>query len=407
MTDSNLDIIRTQEDLINAVSVLYFNLMEIERIYYDMFINPTPMDVEFQRYDDAGVLERILLPNRAKDATPIATGDGNPNNKQAANPGALYLDVSSLNLYFKSSGTDNQGWVLLYSVANLDIEQFLRPNGDGSKLTNLNVNNVTAGILPVERGGTGNGGTLSGIVKAQGTSEFTVARDGVDYLGPNSFTGLICYYPVDPEATVGSSSLKKLDKWLICNGASYDPQDYPNLYARIGYTYGSVTEGGVTKFKVPNLMGYYVKCWNGSPTAFNSITDAVVGSHRHGVNITSGDQNTDHTHSRGSQEIIGYIPASESVFKPGEGWGYTTDALKAKFKAFRKEKSNIVSGVTQNDKFDQDLWNFKASRSWTGSSSKQSANHQHVVSGNTKYNDNTTGVENEVKNYQLVPVIKY
>lgn len=401
MTDSNLDIIRTQEDLINAVSVLYFNLMEIERIYYDMFINPTPMDVEFQRYDDAGVLERILLPNRAKDATPITTGDGNPNNKQAANPGALYLDVSSLNLYFKSSGTDNQGWVLLYSVANLDIEQFLKPNGDGSKLTNLNVNNVTAGKLPVERGGTGDDGTITGLVKANGTAAYAAAVDGIDYLGPNSFTGLICYYPVDPRGTVGSSTLKKLDKWLVCNGASYDPQDYSNLFARIGYTYGSVTEGGVTKFKVPNLMGYYVKCWDGAK-AFNSKTNAVVGSHKHGVSITSGNQNADHTHSRGNQEITGYIAASETVFKSGSGWSSSSN-----FGAFGKQKANIVSGNTPNDVFDQDLWNFKASRSWSGSSSKQSANHQHVVSGDTKYNDNTTGVENEVKNYQLVPVIKY
>lgn len=402
MADNDLNIIRTEEDLINAVSVLYFNLMEIERIYYDMFINPTPMDVEFQRYDDAGVLERILLPNRAKDATPIATGDGNPNNKQAANPGALYLDVSSLNLYFKSSGTDNQGWVLLYSVANLDIEQFLKPNGDGSRLTNLNANNIASGTLAVERGGTGNNGTITGLVKANGTAEYEAATDGIDYLGPNSSTGLICYYPVDPRGTVGSSTLKKLDKWLVCNGAQYDVSDYPNLYARIGDAYNLPEDTDSTKFRVPRLLDCYVKCWDGI-SAFNVQAAAVVGSHRHGVSITSGDQSVSHTHTRGSQEITGYIPASESVFKSGSGWSGSSN-----FGAFEKQKANIVSGVSQNDKFDQDLWNFRASRSWTGSSSVQSNSHNHLVSGNTQYNnDDVSNIENEVKHYQLVPVIKY
>ena len=51
--------LRTTEDIINALSTLYFNLNEIERIYYDMFINPVPMDVTFQRYDDTGKLETI------------------------------------------------------------------------------------------------------------------------------------------------------------------------------------------------------------------------------------------------------------------------------------------------------------------------------------------------------------
>lgn len=397
MTDSNLDIIRTQEDLINAVSVLYFNLMEIERIYYDMFINPTPMDVEFQRYDDAGVLERILLPNRAKDATPIATGDGSPNDRQPANPGALYLDVSSLNLYFKSSGTDNQGWVLLYSVANLDIKQFLKPDGNGSRLTDLNVNNVTAGKLPVERGGTGDDGTITGIVKANGTNKYEAATDGIDYLGPNSFTGLICYYPVDPRGTVGSSTLKKLDKWLVCNGAQYDVSDYPNLYARIGDAYNLPEDTDSTKFRVPNLMDNYIKCWDGT-SAFNVQTAAVVGSHKHGIYLNTSSESS-HTHGPGSYVIRGSLPASESVYK---------DSFKNKrpgYGCFYKVENNVVSGYTVNDRFDQDYWGMeaKSGKGWTGNSGAGSA-HNHVVSGDTALNSN---VENEVKHYQLVPVIKY
>ena len=53
---TDLSKIRTLQDVINALNIVYFNMNEIERIYFDMFINPTPMDVTFQRYDDQGVL---------------------------------------------------------------------------------------------------------------------------------------------------------------------------------------------------------------------------------------------------------------------------------------------------------------------------------------------------------------
>jgi microcystin-dependent protein len=393
MTDSNLDIIRTQEDLINAVSVLYFNLMEIERIYYDMFINPTPMDVEFQRYDDAGVLERILLPNRAKDATPIATGDGNPNNKQVANPGALYLDVSSLNLYFKSSGTDNQGWVLLYSVANLDIEQFLKPNGDGSRLTNLNANNIASGTLAVERGGTGNNGTITGLVKANGMAAYAAAVDGVDYIGPLSMVGMVVYYPVNPNG--------KITGWLVCNGASYNPTDYPRLFNVIGYTYGEVTEGGIRKFKVPNFVGHYFKCVSGSSSSdFAQPIASHVGAHSHGVGTLAIGYENAHTHGVGSYSIKGSFPASESVYT--ESWKKKRPA----YGCFYRIQDNVVSGYTQNDRFDQDYWGFEANKNkgWTGSSAAGTA-HKHSISGNTA---NSSGdQETDVKHYNLVPIIKY
>lgn len=397
MTDSNLDIIRTQEDLINAVSVLYFNLMEIERIYYDMFINPTPMDVEFQRYDDAGVLERILLPNRAKDATPIVTGDGNPNNKQAANPGALYLDVSSLNLYFKSSGTDNQGWILLYSTENLG--EYLRPNGDGSRLTNLNANNITSGVLSVERGGTGNGNgvTITGLVKANGTAAYEAATDGIDYLGPNSYTGLICYYPIEPTQEI-------LNGWLICNGAQYDTTDYSNLYARIGNRYNNPEDTDSTKFRVPNLLDYYIKCWDGSTNLPAFLEAGVVGSHRHEIKNVDTTSDGIHGHGYGTLRIRGYIPASEMVYKSGFKRPTIGDSGYGAFKRYAK---NVVSGVTKNDVFDQDFWEFDAYKSgggWSGSTAS-GGGHTHKVNGYTAFNESNK--TNEVKHYQLVPVIKY
>ena len=50
---SNVDLnkIRTIQDVVNVLSVIFFNMNEIERIYYDMFLNPEEMDVTFQRYN--------------------------------------------------------------------------------------------------------------------------------------------------------------------------------------------------------------------------------------------------------------------------------------------------------------------------------------------------------------------
>ena len=49
---ADINNIRTLEDLTNVVSQLYFNLNNIERLYYDMFINPIPLTLELERYDE-------------------------------------------------------------------------------------------------------------------------------------------------------------------------------------------------------------------------------------------------------------------------------------------------------------------------------------------------------------------
>lgn len=45
--------------------------------------------------------------------------------------------------------------------------------------------------------------------------------------------------------------------WLACNGATYDAEDYPKLYAIIGTSYGNTPPSG--KFNVPNLSGNFTR----------------------------------------------------------------------------------------------------------------------------------------------------
>ena len=44
--------VRTLEDIVNLLTILFTNLNNQNEIYYDMFLNPNPMDVELERYNE-------------------------------------------------------------------------------------------------------------------------------------------------------------------------------------------------------------------------------------------------------------------------------------------------------------------------------------------------------------------
>lgn len=397
---SDFSSLRTTEDIINALSTLYFNLNEIERIYYDMFLNPIPMDVTFQRYDDTGKLETITLPNRAKDVQVTLTGNGNPNGVTSASVGTFYLDTSNYDLYYKSSGSDSQGWLLIWSNLNLVTDtNFLAPDGDGSQLTNLNMSNAGSGILGVQRGGTGSAG-ITGIVKGNGAAAMTAAVDGVDYLGTNSMTGVIAYYPV---ASIPTG-------WLRCDGSAYSRATYAKLFAKIGTTYGS--GDGSTTFNVPNLMDdgngnpFFIRCWDGS-TAFNTVQQAQVGVHSHPLSGNVGNESA-HTHTRGTMNITakGFMGEAHS------GGDYLAFANQAQgalyYTGIGDTDTSNYYGSKGNIDHDDRTGVFDASRSWTGVTSGGSA-HTHSLDGLSTSNNSTgtSSTENRVLNKMLVPVIKY
>ena len=105
--------VRTLEDIVNLLTVLFTNLNNQNEIYYDMFINPEPKDIELERYDENGELVKVILPNRAKDRILSYSGSGSPNGVQAAPVGSLYIDTDTGSLYFKSVGIDAYGWILV------------------------------------------------------------------------------------------------------------------------------------------------------------------------------------------------------------------------------------------------------------------------------------------------------
>ena len=317
MASINVNNIRTLEDVTYLLNILFTNLNNLDRTYYDMFINPEPMDITLERYDEAGVLQEVVLPNRAKDRNNILIGYGNPNGKQIANEGALYLDTKDSHFYFKQSNTNGTafGWTLFWDISNLvKGVDFLAPNGNGSQLTNLNANNVGSGVLKVNRGGTGVS-NITGIVKGNGTSAFSSAVSDKDYLTPDSLVGTIVYYPYYPdEDTEGaygehlnsSVAMKIKEGWLTCFGWTISKTTYARLYSVLGdrYNLESTPEG---YFRVPDLRGSFIRCFDGiganeetqfSTSKVGEFQTQKILEHSHTVNIeTTGDTDGVHNHT--------------------------------------------------------------------------------------------------------------
>ena len=377
---SNYIEVRSMEEVAYLLNVLFTNLNNLDRIYYDMFINPEPMDIELERYDETGTLTTVILPNRAKDKISTYSGNGNPNGKQIASPGALYIDISTASMYYKGSGSDAYGWVLVWSSANLvEGTDFLSPSGDGSQLTNLNAENIATGTLSVEHGGTG-ANSLIGIVKGNGTNPFTAAVDGVDYMGPNSFTGLIAFYP---SASIPTG-------WLYCDGAAYSRTTYAELFAKIGTTYGA--GNGSTTFNIPDLRGYFIRGWDGV-RGFNTVQTGAVGTHTHTLSGTTG-AGTPHTHTRGTMEITGSF---------SNGYAMSWSGSMSSTGAFSLSGSGVHSDSGFNGSGYKTV-SFAASNSWSGATSSEQS-HTHTLTGTTAAN--AEDQENCVINKALVPIIKY
>lgn len=392
-SDIDFKSIRTIQDVVNVLSVIFFNMNEIERTYYDMFLNPQELDVTFQRYNEAGVLESITLPNRAKDRQEILTGAGSPEGKQAATIGKLYLDFVAQTLYYKGVGSDATGWVELYSKSNFSESEgsYMKPDGDGSQLKDLNASNITSGLLSVERGGTGVS-EITGLIKGNGSSPFSAATEGVDYLGPNTMTGVIAFYPVDLLPDGSTDAIPK--GWLRCDGSPYSRDTYKRLYDIIGTTYG--VGDGTNTFNVPNLYNYYIRCWDGS-TSFNSVQQPQVGKHTHALSGTTGEESS-HTHTAGDMNIKGQITNVWTQRSYGTGASSTSGCVSAYY-------SNIgtIWGTSGAMSF-TNIYIDAESSNWSGATSGGSA-HSHTLSGVTAENSSTE--ETRVLGKMLIPIIKF
>ena len=127
---------------------------------------------------------------------------------------------------------------------------------DNDATAGRNTLGASAGVFPVSAGGTG-AGTLTGIVKGNGTSAFTAATAGTDYLSPGA-TQTVTATTLD--ASAGTNVLKFLDEYELTNphqvdgtGAVIDAVSTSPTYGHAIFAGGTdkATNYALYRFRVP------------------------------------------------------------------------------------------------------------------------------------------------------------
>lgn len=116
--------------IIENLTQLLTNTVNMTSVFYDIFLNPEEMDVELQQYNAEGELITISIPNRAKDRNIALVGEGSPEGVKTANPGAVYVDELNETVYFKATGTGNTGWIVVLTEegVNTYLRSYLTTN---------------------------------------------------------------------------------------------------------------------------------------------------------------------------------------------------------------------------------------------------------------------------------------
>ena len=124
---SNLSIDIIIENLCELLS----NTLNMTSKFYDIFLNPTPMDVELEQYNEDNELVKVVIPNRAKDRILTKFGEGSPEGVVQAVMGTMYIDTDASEVYIKVSGDDEYGWIPMSSEENIIpiIRKYLIDNG--------------------------------------------------------------------------------------------------------------------------------------------------------------------------------------------------------------------------------------------------------------------------------------
>lgn len=138
------------------------NTVNMTSVFYDLFINPVPMDVELKQWDNEGNIVTVSIPNRAKDNQRATVGTVDPEGVVVAPVGSFYVNSTNNAFYVKVSGDDSTGWKVtptdegiqayisqyiseLEFITEPDLEQYLT---DNNYTTDVQVEGLIKSTIP-------------------------------------------------------------------------------------------------------------------------------------------------------------------------------------------------------------------------------------------------------------------
>ncbi len=153
MSEENNITVNIETVAENLVELLT-NSVNMTDVYYDLFFNPEPLDVELQMYNDNNELITVTLPNRAKDRRIAIIGEGSPEGNQEAVAGTIYVD-STINgfIYVKAKDEVNndktKGWEPITTLPEIPegTEESYLYTEDGQTLEWKKAGNVTYELI--------------------------------------------------------------------------------------------------------------------------------------------------------------------------------------------------------------------------------------------------------------------
>ena len=120
---------------------LLTNSTNMASVFYDLFINPTPLDIQLVQLDangnpvvdpDDNTKPYLTIPNRAKCFQRAKTGDVDPEGEIDGYLGDLYVNETTSTCFVKARGGeyDNTGWEAISDEQGMQefIEQYLADN---------------------------------------------------------------------------------------------------------------------------------------------------------------------------------------------------------------------------------------------------------------------------------------
>lgn len=122
----------TYEQIVKLLTQLHTNYSNMASVFYDIFYNPDPKNVTFEMFDESNVLRTYTIKNLALSNQYRKIGNEEPEGKVPGAKGTMYQDLDAGEVYIKQSDSGNENWQRLVSKALLDgyiMQGNVNPNG--------------------------------------------------------------------------------------------------------------------------------------------------------------------------------------------------------------------------------------------------------------------------------------